>query len=74
MANILQKALNSKLGMKLQGKSVVDNAANPASAYSIAKRREAGASRGLSPQNQAMQKAIGNEFKGLNRVYGSPLK
>lgn len=59
--NPFTTALNSKLGMKLQGKSVVDNANDPASAYSMMKRKILSKGNAQTDaMNKALQKASAN--------------
>lgn len=57
MTNPFAAALNSKLGMKLQGKSIVDNDADPTSAVSQMRRATATLSNG-NPQTTAMNNAL----------------
>lgn len=70
--NAINRALDSKLGRKLRGVSVVDNAANPASAYSKA-RRGLGAPVRKNNQPADMQKRMDAAFKNT-RTFGAPFK
>lgn len=71
----LTQSLGSKLLAKIQGKSVVDNEANPASALNMQKRRMQNAGTGTNPKNEALKKNIEQIYspKSKVRTFGTPL-
>ena len=73
--NPFKAALDSKLGRKLRGISVVDNAANPASAYNKVKRSMQSAGTGSNPQNRTLEKNLGKIYsKPAGKTFGTPYK
>lgn len=68
----LTQALGSKIAMKLQGKSVVDNSAKSAA---VQARVNANAPEPLNAQNKAVQKGIDSAYGAKSRVkaFGTPL-
>lgn len=72
MYNPLKSALDSKLGRKLRGVSMVNNATNPASAYSRVHRGLA-VPRKQNTQPAEMQKRMDKAFKNT-KVFGTPFQ
>ena len=69
--NPIKAALDSKIGRKLRGVSVVDNASNPLSALNRQKRLSP--PNRMNPQNRAMEKDLNAAFKS-DKVKGTPLR
>lgn len=69
--NALRKALDSKLGRKLRGVSVVDNKANPLSALNLNKAKASPSYQ--SPRNKQYEKDMNAAYKN-DKVLGTPLR